>query len=136
MFDFMVPPLVMWICVSGVYSLCELYACRKERIMMLERFGEKTPPAALRGKFELPVFTRKSFSGLKAACLLIGLGLGLIVGLMISTQLVSDGYALSGRNYRDLHTVAYAAPVLIFGGIGLLTSFLIENKASRQKPES
>jgi hypothetical protein len=35
MLDFIMIPLVVGICVTGVYGLFELYARRKERIMII-----------------------------------------------------------------------------------------------------
>jgi hypothetical protein len=128
MMEFIVAPLIVWICVSGVYSVIELFARRKERMYLIEKCGAGLDSTALHGKFGLPDYAGRSFSGLKIGCLLVGLGLGLLVGLMISTELISDGY-----DKRDLFSVAYAAPLLFFGGAGLIVSFLIEIRMNRKK---
>jgi hypothetical protein len=136
MMDFIMVPLIMWICVSGVYSLFELFVRRKERMFLIEKYGLNAP--VFNGKFrlpnvELPDFASHSFGGLKIGFLLVGLGLGLLVGLMISTELVSDGYNYDNWRDRETFGLAYAASVLLFGGIGLITSFLIETRVNRKR---
>ncbi|MDR3261002.1 MAG: hypothetical protein LBT78_04120 [Tannerella sp.] len=131
--EFIMVPVVLWICVSGTYSLFELYARRKERLLLIEKCGDKLDNMTFNGKIGLPNYMRTSFSSLKIGCLLIGLGLGILVGLMITTELLSDGYDY-WKN-RELFGAAYGAPVLLFGGAGLLVSFLIENGISKKSPD-
>ena len=63
-------------------------------------------------------------------CLLIGVGLGLLVGLIINTALAHGGYSMNKWSEEQLFEVAYGAPVLIFGGLGLLCSYLLERRLS------
>ncbi|MDR1335526.1 MAG: hypothetical protein LBK22_01705 [Tannerella sp.] len=141
---FIVAPLIVWICVSGVYSLFELYARRKERMYLCERLGDRLDAEAFKGKIGLPLFVRPSFpsfpsfNGLKIGCLLVGVGLGLTVGLILNIQLILSGPELDGWkphqlwNLRQLIGVAYGAPVTLFGGLGLIIAFLIEKKTTKQ----
>ena len=132
--EFIFVPLVVWICVSGVYGIFELFARGKERMAIIEKMGDKLDNTHLVGKLNLPNMSLKSFSSLKIGCLLAGLGLGLLVGLLISTVL-STNQDYIGQNIwridRFIET-AYGASVLLFGGIGLLISFVIENKMNRR----
>jgi len=127
-------PLIVWICVSGVYGLFELYARRKERLVIIERMGDKLDSSLLDRQFSGMNFAIKSFSSLKIGCLLIGLGLGLLVGLWIHAAILSNSYYTNMDSWRirDLAGVAYGASVLLFGGIGLLVSFLIETKMDKK----
>ena len=107
--------------VFGVtYKLFELFACRKERILLIEKLCEKLPPKLLANRpFSLP--SRSSASGLRLGCLMIGLGIGLLVGFLIVQLLVWNA------SYK-VTSVVYGACVLLGGGSGLLASYIIENK--------
>ena len=128
-------PLIVWICVSGLYGLFELYARRGERKAIIEKMGDKLDSSLLVGKFSMPNLSFKSFSSLKTGCLLIGLGLGLLVGLLISMIMVSNNYyeGMERWRFESFTGVAYGASVLLFGGIGLLVSFIIENKMNKKE---
>jgi len=132
--EFIIAPLIVWICVSGLYGLIELYARRGERKAIIEKMGDKLDNSLLEGKFSMLQFSSQSFSSLKIGCLLAGLGLGLLVGLWISTMLLSNSYYTGMERWRmdNLTGVAYGASVLLFGGIGLLVSFVIENRMNRK----
>ena len=69
--------------IFGVmYKLFELYAKRKERIMLIE----KLPPELLdKEKVKCPNSSSPSgfFSALRMGCLFLGIGLGLIAGYCI-----------------------------------------------------
>jgi len=131
MMEFIFVPLVVWICVSGVYGLFELYARRKERLCIIEKMGDKLDNSLLNGKFNMINMSLKSFSSLKIGCLLAGLGLGLLVGLLISTVFYSYFAGMDSWRMNRYVEVAFGASVLLFGGIGLLISFVIENKMNK-----
>ncbi|MDR0538157.1 MAG: hypothetical protein LBH04_09010 [Tannerellaceae bacterium] len=142
MLDFILVPLVVGICVSGVYSLFALFVQRRERLLIIEKLIEKFDGTALSGKINLPSFGPQiSFIGLKAGCLLTGIGLGLLFGFMLNASLWSTGiYNFGNTNHYDhvvrrLPEVAYGASVLLFGGIGLLIAFILERKISNKKEE-
>ena len=82
--DFITAPLIVGIITLGIYKLFELFACRRERITLIEKLGEKMSQTdlELNGKICLPDFNRPqlSFGALKGGCLLLGVGLGLLVG--------------------------------------------------------
>lgn len=113
-----------------MYSLFELYARRKERMFLYERLGDRLGSEAFKGKIELPLFAGSSipffpsFSGLKFGCLLVGVGLGLIVGMILDVTMVLP---LGNEwQFQKISGIAYGAPVLFFGGLGLIISFLVE----------
>ena len=137
MLDFISIPLVVGICVAGTYGLFELFARRKERLAIIEKIGDKLDASAFEGKLALPKYMgRFSSSALKVGCLMAGIGLGLLVGLCISTGMVSSGIIDAGVDrwlYRETIGVAYGASVLLFGGIGLLIAFIIEMKVAKNK---
>lgn len=134
--NFISVPVVCGIFVLGFYKLFELFVCKKERLLIIEKMGEKFTPEMLENKINLSSVGNVSFSALKFGCLFVGLGLGLLVAYLICTTTL-EGYAemSSDRfnwNLRETISVIYGACVLLFGGAGLLTSFLIELKISKK----
>ncbi|MDR1918348.1 MAG: hypothetical protein LBQ65_01730, partial [Tannerellaceae bacterium] len=134
--EFITIPLVVGICVAGTYGLFELYARRKERLHIIEKVGDKLDASTIDGKLRYSgLFPKLSFSSLKAGCLLSGIGLGLLVGLIINTSMMASGlYQGSewGGWYRhEVAGTAYGASVLLFGGLGLIIAFVIEMKQGK-----
>ncbi len=134
MFDFLTPPLVIGICVYGIYKLFELYARRRERIMLIEKLGNIPSD-----DFSLPSFSNfrlSSYSALKGGCLLVGLGLGLLMGYIICASTIENYVAnLGSWENKEISGIIYGACVLLFGGIGLLTAFIIELNLEKKKKE-
>lgn len=129
--DFIIAPIIVGICVAGVYGLFELFARRKERLAIIEKIGEKLDASAFDGKLDFGSFTKKfSFSALKAGCLLSGIGLGLLVGYFLNLSM--SGYEVDKWFRSELSSVAYGAPVLLCGGIGLIIAFVIETKMAKK----
>lgn len=130
MMDFIMVPLIVGIVCAGIYGLFELFVRKKERLAIIEKIGDKLEPSAFDVKIGLPrLATNFSFSSLKTGCLLAGIGLGLLVGFIISVSLTD--FNLDGR--RELISTVYGASVLLFGGIGLIVAFVIELKLSKDK---
>ena len=126
------------ICVVGIvfyftYKMIELPARRREREMMIEKMArtDVSAPNLLNGGGRTP---RRSFSGLRLGCLLIGVGMGLLVGLIINMMLAHGAYSRDMWSEGQLFEVAYGAPVLIFGGLGLLCSYVLERRLSDKDP--
>ncbi|GHT43831.1 hypothetical protein FACS1894181_13860 [Bacteroidia bacterium] len=139
--EFISIPVVVGICVAGTYGLFELFARRKERLMLIEKLSDRLDASAIEGKLRLPSFRpRFSFSALKGGCLLTGVGLGLLVGFLINVMLLSSGIVSRSGEYYDHYMrgyteAAYGASVLLFGGIGLILAFVIELKMSKKEKE-
>ena len=133
--NFISVPVICGIFVLGFYKLFELFVCKKERLAIIEKIGEKFSPDMLENKINLPSVGNVSFSALKFGCLFVGIGLGLLVAYLICATTL-EGYVNVSRNsnweYRETISVIYGACVLLFGGVGLLTSFLIELKISKK----
>lgn len=135
MLNFIMVPLILGIITLGIYKIFELFACRRERMAIIERLGDKISSADLNGKFSLPAYNRSSFSALKGGCLMLGIGLGLLIGFLISASAI-PGYVNQTNpswNTQQMIGIIYGACVLLFGGAGLLAAFLIENKLANKK---
>lgn len=137
--DFIIAPLIIGIITLGIYGLFELYARRQERLAIIEKMGEKLDPSLLGGSVGMSrLFARgSSFGALKGGCLLMGIGLGLLIGFLICSAYI-DGYTMPDpdvNNYKinNIASIVYGSCVLLCGGIGLITAFLLEFKYSRKK---
>lgn len=132
MMDFIMVPLIVGIVCAGIYGLFELFVRKKERLTIIEKIGDKLDASTFNVEIGLPRFTSNfSFSSLKAGCLLVGIGMGLLVGFIVSInvqQSTPDGWW-----ERDVISSLYGASVLLFGGIGLIIAFITEMKLSKDK---
>ena len=136
MMDFITIPLVVGMITLGIYKLFELFVRKKERLMIIDKAGDKLDSSMLQSQISTPIkiFNRFSSGTLKAGCLLIGVGLGLLVGFLI-TNVVIPEYVNGSDNWQVRQTVGvvYGASVLLFGGLSLLTAFLVEMKYSKKQ---
>ena len=128
-------PAIFGIVTLGFYKLFELFVCKKERLAIIEKMGERFTPDMLENKINLSSVGNLSFSALKFGCLFMGLGLGLLMAYLICTTTI-ENYATPNADWgwevRQTVSVIYGACVLLFGGIGLLSAFLVELKISKK----
>ena len=130
-------PAVCGMFIFGFLKLFELFVCKKERLLIIEKMGEKFTPDMLEHKINFSSIGKFSSSALKLGCLLMGLGLGLLIGYLICSTTL-EGYTNMGDvrlnyNMRETISIIYGACILLFGGLGLLTAFLIELKINKNK---
>ena len=128
MMNFITVPLVCGIFVLGFYKLFELFVCKKERLLIIEKMGEKFTPDMLEHKINFSSIGSMSFSALKFGCLFIGIGLGLLVGFAIHYNFLT----FIDKSWEIRYTI-YGASVLFFGGLSLLIAFLVELKINKNK---
>jgi hypothetical protein len=131
---FLEAPLVVGIVFYFIYLTFELFVRKQERISLIEKMGQNIAPidpSLLRNQFGslLPTFPKKSFTALRFGCLFVGVGLGLLIGLFIVLY-VNDccSNGINGWERVNFYSMAYTAPVLLFGGLGLIISYHIERK--------
>jgi len=128
----LVPILVVGFSVLGIYKILELYAKRKERILMIEKLAslvENKEDDENRLKIRLPFVVDGDsgfgFWSLRISLLLIGIGAGFLFAFFMQIQ------------YPDMHwsliSLANTAAILFFGGIGLLAAYFIEQKKRAEK---
>ena len=137
MIEAIMVPAVCSIFVVGFYKLFELFVCKKERMLIIEKMGEKFTPEMLEHKINFSSIGKFSSSALKLGCLLMGLGLGLLIGYLICSTTL-EGYTNMGDvrlnyNMRETISIIYGACILLFGGLGLLIAFLVELKINKNK---
>ena len=136
MMDFISIPLVVGIITLGIFRLFDLFVRKKERLAIIEKIGEKFEPSMVENKFSFPMTNSGSgaFGTLKIACLLLGIGAGLLIGYFICLNSIA-GYSTMDlqHNANEISGVVYGASVLLFGGLGLLVAFVIEMNYSKNK---
>jgi hypothetical protein len=122
---------IMGFLVLGTYKTFELFVKRQERIMFIEKLLDYCEKRDVSGSFKMPSisFGNQSSGALKIALLLIGVGIGCLLSVFTSLFCIEHGINL----YRDTTTFLYFAYIAIFGGLGLLISYLIESKQSKDK---
>ncbi len=138
MMDFITVPLTTGIVVLGFYKLIELFARKKERILLVEKLSTlqnfEAPNINLSGLFGENNNLRGKFMTLRIGSLLVGLGLGLLIGFLIGQLALGHNFnSLNTDIYyrtRNLMSLIYGASTLLFGGLGLITGFIVEHKIS------
>jgi hypothetical protein len=132
--NFLEAPLVCGIVFFFIYMIFELFARKNERIRLIEKMGQSITPmdsSLLKSQFStlLPSFDKKSFSSLRIGCLFVGLGLGLLVGLFLC---LNFRHIENDWERETFKSVCYGASVLLFGGLGLIISYIIESRSSKK----
>lgn len=113
-----------------IYKLFELFVCKKERTMLIE----KLPPEFFsEGKLKnldlssVSLFSYfNKFSALRFGLLFLGLGAGLILGYIIVQSTLPEFFNESNWQVRDMASLILGASTLVGGGAGLIISFIIE----------
>ena len=123
--------LIIGFIVLGIYRVFELFVRRTERMAIIERLGEQIKLSEANVDLSLPLFQKSESSwALKISLLLIGIGIGLVAAYCIDFASIgcnwTDGYP--GKYYRNKIEIVYLACVAIFGGLGLLSAYLIERR--------
>ena len=133
--DFITVPLTTGIVFLAFYKVIELFVCRKERMTIIEKIGDKLSTSSLTNELELFNYggLHISFSALKTGCLLIGIGLGMLIGLLIHIYVASMNDLGTSIGIRNMIEVAYGAPVLLFGGLGLIVAFIVEMRVNKSE---
>lgn len=129
MLDFIMVPAVVGIITLGIYKLFELFVRKKERLIIIDKIGDKLTPDILNGKIDFSTNIPKfSFSALKFGCLFMGFGIGLLVAFAVHYN-----FADFVEKAYYLRSAVYGSCVLLFGGLGLLIAFIVELKVSKKK---
>jgi len=132
--NYLVPIFVVGICVLGIYRLFELFVRKNERMAIIERLGEQIKLSDANVDLNLPIFQQANGNwALKISLLLIGIGIGLLVGFVFELAATNGDLAAysNNGNFQSKITVVYFASVAIFGGIGLLGAYFIEQKKKK-----
>ncbi len=122
----LVPILVIATLTIGVYRMIELFVRRNERMAIIDKLTSNLKPDDVNMDMNLSFFApnRGTSWALRLALLLIGIGIGALIGFFIVM------YYSQFDSYRAEGTI-YLSCISIFGGVGLLIAYLIEQKQIR-----
>jgi hypothetical protein len=130
------PVLIMGFIVLGIYKIVELFVRKNERIMLIERLTALSAETGLGAKISLPDISFGSRDTgawpLRISLLLIGLGIGFLVAIFTIVELRGCQEYLSNR----FDKLILSACVFLFGGIGLLVAYFIENGKKKDSAEN
>lgn len=136
MMDFISIPVTFGIGAYAFYKLVELFARKKERIMIIERLSQISSTNIENLDISRIFGERKNFNNkflaLRIGSLLMGLGFGLLVGIVIASGMYGSSGSLSYETMQSM-SVVYGASTLCFGGVGLLLGFIVESRMSKNK---
>ncbi len=139
--NLLVPILIVYIIAYFIYKLFSLYARRRERIMIIEKLSQNVGEAdskLIGNLLEANAASQGSYSSLRIAMLLIGVGLGFLVGMFLQPQFVENmqnaiqSNLTSNYGARDMYDFIPFIGACIFGGVGLLLSYFVEQKARKK----
>ncbi|MDR1883302.1 MAG: hypothetical protein LBR26_11065 [Prevotella sp.] len=127
---------VVGIITYGVYRLFELYARRRERIAMIEKLSSGIDPEVLKVPLHTPKYKDISTGSwaIRIGLLLIGIGSGVVIATIMDLSLMNE-YQNNNKFYYELRNVAevlYPACAAVFGGIGLVIAYVIEQKNEKE----
>lgn len=134
MFDFISVPVIVGLICWTIYGFFELLIRKSERLKIIDKIGDGLDPSML-GNQPLASTGKPSstFSPLRIGCLMCGIGLGILVGFLLSLAIASNRSTFDFYNEYLTMSCAYGAPVLLLGGLGLVIAYIIERKAGKGK---
>ncbi|NLA16225.1 MAG: hypothetical protein GX877_06805 [Bacteroidales bacterium] len=126
------PVLIVATIFYFIYALAARIATRKERQNFFDIMATMDPTTLLAYKEINPqweVMVKKNpYSALRTACLLLGLGIGLVV-VWVGLSFFYPG-TLREIMYDGVNGFLILGSPLLFAGLGLLVAYLIERKKS------
>ncbi len=102
-------PLAFFAMIFGIF-----YLKNKERMAMIERGMEPTLPKPKRQEINV--------TSLQFGLLIMGCGIGLFIAYLLNYFL-----------FKEESLAIYFSLIAIFGGLGLLISYIVERKANQKK---
>ena len=128
----LVPIFIVGFVMLCVYKVFELLVRKKERELLIEKLASLSESEGDKEhlKIQIPLFSSSDsvFWSLRISLLLVGIGAGCLLALFLQLGFQTE---FSGNN--DFIGLANFACITMFGGIGLLVAFLIEQKKKTKK---
>ena len=130
--DWIMIPVNCAIIFGCIYKVVELFVRKRERLMLISKITELTN---IDFKGIQLYSSGNKYSALRVGWLMLGIGLGFLVGFFLNF-ITAEGKLdkfYDWHYYDNVGGIIYVACICIFGGIGLLISYLAERKA--EQPE-
>lgn len=124
---------IIGIITLGIYKLFELFARRKERMAMIEKFSEGITPQFPKGNtFDIRILKDLSDGSwsIRIGMLLFGVGLGIVIATIVDLSIIN--LQDDARKFRNTIDVLYPACAALFGGLGLIAAYFIEQKKQKK----
>lgn len=118
-----------------IYKLFELFVCRKERMLLIEKIAEVNFENQLPGIPRFSWMKKRFYTNgvLRAGCLLSGVGIGLLSAYFIVLcslpDYLSQDYSYGVRLFGD---IVFFASALLGGGAGLIIAYWVEQKHDKK----
>ncbi len=130
------PMVVVSVMSFFTYKIFELYARRKERMAIIEKLSNGIDPQILKSQFSMPVYKDGNYGSwaIRIGLLLVGVGLGVVIAAIVDLLAVApsaDNRELF-YEFRNTISVLYPACAAVFGGLGLVIAYFIENKNEKK----
>ncbi len=130
------PMVVVSVMSFFTYKIFELYARRKERMAIIEKLSNGIDPQILKSQFSMPVYKDGNYGSwaIRIGLLLVGVGLGVVIAAIVDLLAVApsaDNRELF-YEFRNTISVLYPACAAVFGGLGLVVAYFIENKNDKK----
>lgn len=127
---------VVGIITYGVYRLFELFARRRERMAMIEKLSSGIDPQILNNPLQIQKY-RDIMVGswaIRIGLLLVGVGLGVVTATVVDLLAVApaDTDSRMYHEFRNTISVLYPACAAVFGGIGLVIAYFVEQKNEKK----
>lgn len=132
------PMVVVAVISFFTYKIFELYARRKERMAIIEKLSNGIDPQILKNQFSMPVYKDGNYGSwaIRIGLLLVGVGLGVVIAAIVDLLAVGPtGDNHEFHEFRNTISVLYPACASVFGGLGLVIAYFIENKNNKSKKE-
>ena len=127
---------VVGIITYGVYRLFELYARRRERMAMIEKLSSGIDPQILSNPLTIQKYRDISVGSwaIRIGLLLVGVGLGVVIATVVDLLAVPPANTDSPlfHEFRNTISVLYPACAAVFGGLGLVIAYFIEQKNEKK----
>lgn len=118
---------IVGIIMSGIYGLFELFVRRNERIKIIEKADTNIDLSSVADS--LNGYSPFSFSALKFASLMIGMGGGLLASIAFKFCLLPRHFTMGHKD----EGILLGALVLVGGGLGLLLASFKEHAMNKSK---
>ena len=126
--DWIMIPLNCLIVFGAIYKVVELFVRRRERLMLISKLSEISNVDFKGIKF---YSSGNKFTALRVGCLMLGVGFGFLVGFLLNFIIIEGKLdnLYEWQYYDKVGGIIYIACICVFGGIGLLLSYLAERKS-------
>ena len=127
--DWIMIPLNVLIVFGTIYKVFELFARKEERKMLINKIDEIKNVDLSKVNLNISSAKDNKYLSLRAGMLILGVGLGAFLGIicvMIALPMIEQCANIMPTYYA--REMLSASCVCLFGGLGLVIAYIIEQK--------